>query len=191
MMSNMFSGMDNNTIRSMMQAQGMNISDDQINLMKNGDMIKSAQRQMKQNPEMFNNMADMQKNSNFMNNNMNTSNVSENSNSVNTNTNTSPNPTPQMPQMPNLGDLPKNMDMKSMMEFVQKNPDILKMMGPQMANLMGGQNGSDNPGMASALSTVIWLLGLPQRIKKFITSPSGLLISGLSVYFIYSYFWGS
>ena len=42
MMTNMFSGMDNNTIKSMMQAQGMNITDDQINLMKNGDMIKNA-----------------------------------------------------------------------------------------------------------------------------------------------------
>ena len=50
----MLKGMDNETIKSMMKAQGMNISDEQINMMRNPEMLHQAQKQIKNNPNLFN-----------------------------------------------------------------------------------------------------------------------------------------
>lgn len=201
----MFASMDNQTIRSMMAAQGMNLSDDQINLMKNRDLIKNAKQQMKNNPEIYEKVKQMkssginpssQFNTNYSSNTNDqsrtsptTNNTSVSSNSSNTNNNTNMNNV-NPGSFPDMSTFPKNMDMKSMMDFVSKNPDMLKMISPQMAQMFGGNNGGDNKQMQSMMETIIWLFSLPQRIKKFCTSPTGLLIIGLFLYLIYNYFWG-
>lgn len=185
-MSNMFANMDNNTIKTMMQAQGMSISDEQINMMKNPHLIKQTHKQMKQNPQMFDQINSM-KNST--------------THPVNHSSNTFTNSTTQVsshnnqetqqqtpPKFPDMSQFPKNMDMKSMMEFVSKNPDILKMISPEMAKMFGGN--SKDGSVPPQLETIMWILGMPHRIKSFFTSPKGLLITGLVVYLIYNYFWG-
>lgn len=206
-MTNFFSTMDNNTIKSMMQAQGMNLTDDQINLMKNKDLIKTAHKQMKDNPDQFkdkmNYLNAMKGNQNFAGNN---SNPEANNTAASKNTSNSEeverkpsesksNDSSSKTQgFPDLSKLPKNMDMNSMMEFMSKNPELLKMISPQMAQMFGGSgnnsDGSNKGGMPPQLETIFWLLGLPQRIKKFFTSTKGIIITISFGYLVYSYFWG-
>jgi hypothetical protein len=69
--------------------------------------------------------------------------------------------------------------MKSMMDFVSKNPDLLKSMGP----MLGGKNGELPP----QLETIMYILSLPQKIKSFFTSTRGILTVGLIIVLIVSY----
>lgn len=107
-MLSMFKTMDNNTIKSMMKMQGMDITDEQIHMMKNS-----------MNPEMLKMMG---QNANFPINNQKTDSSNNNSTSVSSN-----NPTPQLP----------NMDMSAMMKIIQSNPDLIKSMAPQLAGMFG------------------------------------------------------
>ena len=187
--------MDNQSIKNMMQAQGMNISDEQINMMKNGEFIKNAHKQMRNNPQMFENYKTQMKNSNI---NTNSNTNSDKSTSINPSTrnccdhshsqetqNNNHNQAP--PQFPDMSNFPKNMDMSSMMDFISKNPDMLKMISPQLAKMFGNSKNGEIP---PEMQTIMYILGMPQKIKKWFTSPKGLLISGLAGYFIYNYFWG-
>lgn len=205
-MTNMFSSMDTNTIKTMMKAQGMDISEEQINLMRNKDLIKTAHKQMKENPDLVNErlkymkpnlnaQANINTNNSGLNANINAnyrneetiSNIKSNndisaSNNASMNQNNNSNPFANMANMPGLGNM-GNMDMKSMMDFVSKNPDILK-------TFFGNNKDGKGNGMPPQFETIMWLLSLPHKIKSFCTSPKGLLIIGLFIYLIYSYFWG-
>ena len=94
--------MDNDTIKNMMKMQGMDITDDQINLMRNNI-----------NTDLFKTIA---KNSDILENvgKMNTQKCNLN------NENIEPNRTTQ--SIPSSTSMPGNMDMSSMLSFIQNNP---------------------------------------------------------------------
>jgi hypothetical protein len=92
-----------------------------------------------------------------------------------------------------------NMDLSSMMKFVQDNPQIMNMMGPQMSQMFGGgqggangatggPNGMNNDMMMKSMQNILWLMTLPSRIKAFFTSTRGLLFIGLFVMLIIAYY---
>ncbi len=190
-MLGMIKNMDNDTIKSMMQMQGMTLSDEQINMMK-GSM----------NPEMMNMMKNMKggmpqpnlnQNQNLNNNMSNRgSNIenevspsrSSNSNSGNNSLNNSnmPNMNGGFPDMSNMGD---------MLKMVQNNPQLMNMMGPQMSKMFGGDgtNPGQNETMMNAMQNVMWVISLPQRIKAFFKSPKGMLFLLFVIVLIVSYFY--
>jgi len=210
-MMGMMKGMDNNTIKSMMAMQGMNYTDDQINMMKNN-----------MNPDMFKMMKNMNggANTNSNSNKVTPTNNTNNNNNNNLNTasridreddlagneegngqtqtykgnqNTQNNtPFGGMKNMPDLS----NMDMGSMLKFIQSNPQMMNMMGPQFANMFPGgnnQTGGGGPGnqdaMMNAMQSIFWLMGLPARIKAFFTSTRGIILSLFILFLIISYFY--
>lgn len=207
-MSSMFKGMDNETLKSMMKMQGMDISDDQISLMKN-NMNPNTFKMMAQNSHLYENMP---RNSNNNNNSRNTQYTSSDNNSSNNdeptvsstptattsvsanNNNVNANMNMGMGGMPNFGDL-KNMDMASMMKFVQSNPQIMNMMGPQFAGMFGGGNnngtggGDQNNMMMKSMENVLWLISLPQRIKAFFSSTRGKVVILFIIVLIIAYFY--
>ena len=155
--------MDNQTLKNIMGAQGMNLSDQQIEMMKNSlspEVLRMAQNQNFQNPTANNNL-------NISNNN--------NNNNINTGNNTQP------PQMPNIG----NMDFSQMMEFIKKNPELLKMISPQLSQMMGGKN-IDPELMMKSMENIMWIFTLPGRIKKFMLSWRGICL----IVFIVAIFYG-
>ena len=159
--------MDNDMIRNMMKMQGMDITDDQINLMRNNintDLFKTIAK----NSDILENVGKM----NTQKCNLNNENIEPNRTSQ---------PTTSMPTMPG------NMDMSSMLSFVQNNPQLLNMMGPQMAKMFG-KDGND-PHVAKALENIIWLMSLPQRIKAFFSSTRGKLIILAIIVLIITYFY--
>lgn len=160
-MSSMFNQMDNETIKNLMKAQGMNISDEQINMMKNSEIMKMAHKKVNENPEAFNQIPPSTTSL--------TNNIEEEKKTSN----------PSYPQMPNMG----NMDMKSMMDFMMKNPDLLKSFGP----MFGGKNGEVPP----QLETIMYILSIPQRIKSYLKSTKGMITISLIVILIISYFYRS
>jgi hypothetical protein len=85
----------------------------------------------------------------------------------------------------------KNMDMNSMLKFVQDNPQILNMMGPQMSKMfgggMGGANGMNNEVMMNSMQNILWIMSLPQRIRAFFTSTRGMMFSLFIIILIFSY----
>jgi hypothetical protein len=197
--------MDNSMIKQMMQMQGMQMSDEQINMMKtniNPDMFKM----MANNPEMMENAAKFKMNN--QSNTTSTNNSSQSYQSTQSNSNIkrdssidreesfggieqSQNMTrTQQPQqnMQFPTGLPGNMDMSSMFKFVQNNPDIMKMMGPQMANMMGGQ-GQNPEVMMKAMENIMWLISIPQRTKAFFTSTRGIIFLVCMMILILAYFY--
>jgi hypothetical protein len=181
-MLGMIKTMDTATLKSMMAMQGMNLSDDQIAMMKNS-----------MNPEMVRMMKGMK--GNAMNNSNNYSppansysnnSISGSSQGSSVNTTTTTATPPQMPSFPDM----KNMDMSSMLKFVQDNPQIMNMMGPQMSQMFGGgaAGGVNNDMMMKSMQNIIWLMSLPSRIKAFFSSPRGLVLLGVFLVLIIAYF---
>ena len=161
--------MDNQTLKNLMAAQGMNLSDQQIEMMKNSlspELLRMVQNQNFQNPPM--------------NQNNNNSNNDITNNNINTNVNTNNNST-QPPQMPNLG----NMDFTQMMEFIKKNPQILKMVSPQLSQMMGGKD-IDPELMMKSMENIMWIFSIPGRIKRFMLSWRGICL----IVFIIAIFYG-
>ena len=81
----------------------------------------------------------MAQNQNFPNqmpNQMSNQNINTNNNKNNNLSKDNSNNNAQAPQMPNFG----NMDFTQMMEFVKKNPELLKMVSPQLSKMMGGKD---------------------------------------------------
>ena len=74
------------------------------------------------------------------------------------------------PQMPNIG----NMDFQQMLDFIKKNPEIMKMISPQLANLMGEKGDSEM--MIKAVEKILWIFSIPSRLKKFFTSWRGICV---------------
>ena len=206
-MLGMLKGMDNATIKSMMAMQGMNLSDDQIAMMKNNmspDTLKMM-KDGKMRPPMgnFSNPSNFPGNSspdlgiNGVNPNTSSTNISNNMNTpLNSQMNT---PSPTMSGMPKGFPDMNNMDLSSMLKFVQDNPQIMNMMGPQMSQMFGGgqggangatagPNGMNNDMMMKSMQNILWLMTLPSRIKAFFTSTRGLLFIGLIVILIIAYY---
>jgi len=82
---------------------------------------------------------------------------------------------------------PQNMDFSSMMNFMQQNPELIK-------NFMGNSNmsglfGKDNNAMMSSMSTILWLIGIPGRIKAFLNSFRGRMFILFVIILIISYFY--
>lgn len=179
----MLKGMDNESIKTMMKAQGMNISDEQISMMRNPDMLHQAQKQIKNNPNLMNKNYN-QSNSNEMQNVSNQEYRNQKSNNSESCSNQVSSSQPRSP-FPNLSSFPKNMDMSSMMDFVSKNPDFLKNLSPQLSQMFGGKDGSVPP----QLETVLYLLSLPQKIRDFFRSTQGKIIVGLVICLIISFFY--
>ena len=163
--------MDNQTLKNIMAAQGMNLSDHQIEMMKaslSPELIKMAQNQNFPNPNPMTNT-----NINNINNNTN--------NNINNNTNINNNVQP--PQMPNLN----NMDFSQMMDFVKKNPEFLKMVSPQLSQMMGGKN-VDPEIMMKSMENILWIFSLPGRIKRFMLSWRGICFVILIIAIFYGIF---
>ena len=163
--------MDNQTLKNLMAAQGMNLSDQQIEMMKaslSPELIKMAQNQNFSNPNPMTNT-----NINNINNNTN--------NNINNNTNINNNVQP--PQMPNLN----NMDFSQMMDFVKKNPELLKMVSPQLSQMMGGKN-VDPEIMMKSMENILWIFSLPGRIKRFMLSWRGICFIILIIAIFYGIF---
>ena len=157
--------MDNQTLKNLMAAQGMNLSDQQIEMMK-----------MSLSPELLR----MVQNQNFQNPSINQNNNSNNNTNNNINTNINNNNTQSNP-MPNLG----NMDMTQMMEFIKKNPQLLKMVSPQLSKMMGGKD-IDPEIMMKSMENIMWLFSIPGRIKRFMLSWRGICL----IVFIIAIFYG-
>lgn len=177
-MVNMLRSMDNATIKSMMAMQGMNMSDEQIEMMKNinPQTLKTAKKNF--NPNSFNPEINT--------NNCLQSNPNSNSNTSSPTGNISSYiPPPQTtPTFPNLN----NMDINGMLKMVQDNPQLMNMMGPQMANMFGG-SGANQQMMMNSMQNILWLISLPQRIKTFLTSPKGMLFISIIMILIIAYFY--
>lgn len=191
-MASMFKNMDNATIKSMMQMQGMSMSDDQINMMKTSI-----------NPQIMKMAASNNPPPTFLNNNPNnitTSTPSQNipisqqtqENNLNNEQEVISNNN-QKPSMFPSGSFPDmaNMDMGSMMDFMQKNPQIMNMMGPQMSKMFGGngnETGNMDPNlMMNAMQTIIWVITIPSRIKQFFSSLRGRLLILFIIILIIAY----
>jgi hypothetical protein len=154
--------MDNQTLKNLMAAQGMNLSDQQIEMMKaslSPDLIKMAQNQNFPNPMVNNNT-----------NNSNNNNIDINNNA-------------QPPQMPNLN----NMDLSQMMDFVKSNPQLLKMLTPQLSKMMGGKN-VDPEIMMKSMENILWIFSIPGRIKRFMLSWRGICFVILIIAIFYGIF---
>ena len=167
MMINQMKSMDNQTLKNMMAAQGMNLTDQQIEMMK-----------MSMTPETMKMMRDPNFQVPQMNNiNTATNNINTNNNNINTNNNQ----IPQMPQMPNLA----NMNMQEMMEYLRKNPDLLKMISPQLSKMFGGKD-IDPEIMMKSMEKIMWIFSIPGKIKKFFCSWRGICF----IVFIVAIFYG-
>ena len=155
--------MDNQTLKNLMRAQGMELTDQQIEMMKmslSPELLRMAQNQNFQSP---------------------ISNQNINTNNINTNNNTNNNNSAQGQQMPNLG----NMDITQMMEFIKKNPELLKMISPQLSQMMGGKN-IDPEIMMKSMENIMWIFSIPGRIKRFMLSWRGVCL----IVFIIAIFYG-
>ena len=161
-MVNQMKSMDNQTLKNMMSAQGMTLTDRQIDMMK-----------MSMTPETLK----MMRNPNFQPPNMN--NMSNINTNVNNNQTSSNNQIPN--NMPNFG----NMDFQQMMEFIKKNPELLKMVSPQLSQMLGGKN-IDPEIMMKSMEKIMWLFSIPGRIKRFMCSWRGVCF----IIFIIAIFYG-
>lgn len=180
----MLMNMDNNTIKSMMSSMGQNLSDDQINLLKNESLMKNCFSQMKSNPDMLKNIDQLNLNKN--NSNTNGGNSTNNTSVMNqSNQSNQSNPFNGL----NMNDFPKNMDYSSMVNFISKNPDLIKSLSPQLSQMLGGNNGNGNANIPN-LDTLIYLFTLPHRIKTFFLSTKGILLVGSIVCLAAYYFFG-
>lgn len=181
-MTDMFKSMDNSMIKNMMKMQGLDISDQQLELMKN-NMNTNMLKMMSKSPYMDNAINNIPNNGNQTNVNVNAS-IATTNNSSNTSAQINNNiPT----NIPNFGDLSK-MDMGSMMKFVQDNPQMLNMMGPQFANMFG-KEGSDPDVMRKSMESILWLITMPQRVKAYFTSTQGKLLILFILILIIAYFY--
>jgi hypothetical protein len=187
-MVEMFKSMDTATIKSMMSMQGMNISDEQINMMKNmnPEMIKGIGNMNR--ARGFQNMTGNYNTTNQVPTNLNNNITGSNSNQNYQNNYQNPVPTNQSTTTPLKGGFPdlKNMDINSMMKFMQENPQIMNMMGPQMSKMFG--QGVDNEMMMKSMQNILWIVSLPSKFKAFLTSTRGMMFVMLVIVLIVAYY---
>ena len=162
-MVNQMKSMDNQTLKNLMASQGMNITDQQIEMMKTAITPETLK---------------MLKNNNFQPPNINNPNIQNNQNNQNISNNNINNNA--MPQMPNLN----NMDFSQMMNFVKSNPELLKSLSPQLSQMLGGKN-IDPQIMMKAMDNIMYLVSIPGRIKRFFLSWRGIcfIIFIIAIYY--------
>ncbi len=160
-----------------MAMQGMNMSDQQIEMMKN---IDPQMLQMAKKNKMNFNQGGINTNGNVSKNIPNTTDTNAISNN-NQRNDTLP---PQNNPFPNMN----NMDINGMLKMIQDNPQLMNMMGPQMANMFGG-NEANSQLMMNSMQNILWLISLPQRIKEFFKSTRGLLFLSIFVILILAYYY--
>jgi len=164
----------------------MNLTDEQINMMKMS--LTPETLKMMQNPNLNIPNYNMNNNNNNINNNINNNNI--NNNEINTSSNNNNNGlnrnqtmnNPSMPNLPNLG----NMDFQQMLDFIKKNPEIMKMISPQLSNMMGGKGDPDM--MIQMIEKMLWIFNIPSRLKKFFTSFRGICFIILFIALIIAFF---
>ena len=179
LMTQQMKAMDNQTLKNMMAAQGMNISDQQIEMMKQSlspEVFKMMKDPNFNPPNMGNPF-----NNNINNNNNNNSNNITNNNNISNNINNTNQSGNMPPQMPNFA----NMDFQQMMDFIKKNPELLKMISPQLSQMMGGRN-IDPEVMMKSMEKIMWIFSIPGRIKRFMLSWRGVCF----IIFIIAIFYG-
>ena len=165
-MVNQMKSMDNQTLKNLMASQGMNITDQQIEMMKTAitpETLKMLKNNNFQPPNI--------NNPNIQNNQNNQNNQNISNNNINNNA---------MPQMPNLN----NMDFSQMMNFVKSNPELLKSLSPQLSQMLGGKN-IDPQIMMKAMDNIMYLVSIPGRIKRFFLSWRGIcfIIFIIAIYY--------
>ena len=165
-----FKSMDNATIVQMMRSQGMNMTEQDVELLKgnvNAETLKMARQNFSQSQPP-------------------SSPTSQSSQST-TSSQSVPNPQMQMPNMSSLPNL-QNMDYQSMLKFLKDNPQMMKMISPQLAKMFGGKE-PDPDMVMTALEKIMWICSIPGRIKNFFTSWRGIcftiLLIALFIGFIY------
>ena len=180
--------MDNETIKSMLKANNLDISDDQVNFLKNKETFNYINNQIKSNPYIQENVKNYNNNNNRNNDNIIDNKIDNNNNNkINRSTNKEDTNIPN--NNPNLlkdFNFPKNFDMNSIMEFISKNPNILNNMGPQFSNMFGPNN-NNSQNLIRVINTITYLISLPQKIKSFIKSTKGIIIISLILVLIISY----
>ncbi|KAL4462873.1 hypothetical protein ABPG72_011129 [Tetrahymena utriculariae] len=132
-MANMVKNMDNASLRQMYKMQGMDLTDDQINMMKNmltPDMIKAASRmdpnQIVKQGQGSNSFPTQPTQS--MSSNVSSSDSTESQPQVQANAQ-------QMPDMSNMGAILENSQMlETALNMLISNPEMLKMLTAQMPN---------------------------------------------------------
>jgi hypothetical protein len=180
-----FKNMDNNTIKSIFSMKGQNMTDEQINMMKmqmNPNLLKMAAKS-----NFGGNTGSNYPPSNSYNpssSHTHSANCSHMTNQGNGQASVENNNVGNNTKMPAF---PQNMDFSSMMNFMQQNPELIK-------NFMGNSNmaglfGKDNNSMMSSMSTVLWLIGIPGRIKAFLNSFRGRMLILFVIILIISYFY--
>ena len=172
----------------------MNITDEQLNFMKNNmnpDLMKMAADMNPSFPIPSNNNSNTQNSYNLNTNNSNGRNLNnENQSSDNSNSNNAHVSIPAQQPIQNPignGGFP-NMDMNGMMDLISKNPNIMNMMGPQMSNMFGNANGMDPNLMMNSMQTILWVVSLPTRIKQFLSSVKGKILILCLLFLIIAYF---
>lgn len=155
----------------MMRNQGMNITEEQIEVLKNNvspDTIKMARENFSRSKsQAFPSNPTPNMNSPFQGN-------LQTQAQPQAQPQSQPIQQPQMPNFPSMSNL-QNMDFQSMIKFLKDNPEMMKMISPQLANMFGGKNG--NPDLVmQALEKLLWIFSIPSRIKRFFTSFRGICI---------------
>ena len=56
-----------------------------------------------------------------------------------------------------------------MLDFIKKNPELLKMIFPQLSQMMGSKN-IDPEVMMKSMEKIMWIFSISGRIKRFIFS---------------------
>ena len=161
LMINQIKSMDNQTQKKMMGSQGMTLTDQQIEMMK-----------ISLTPETLK----MIRNSNFQ-----PSNINNNVNINNNQTTNNPIPNKMPPNMPNLA----NMDFQQMLDFIKKNPELLKMVSPQLSKMMDGKD-IDPEIMMKSMEKIMWIFSIPGKIRRFLISWRGICF----IIFIIAIFYG-
>jgi hypothetical protein len=87
------------------------------------------------------------------------------------------------PQMPNFA----KMDFQQMLDFVKKNPELLKMISPQLSKMMGGKD-IDPEIMMKSMEKIMWIFSIPGRIKRFMLSWRGICLIVFIIAIIYGLF---
>ena len=66
-----------------------------------------------------------------------------------------------------------------------KNPELLKMVSPQLSKMMGGKN-IDPEIMMKSMEKIMWIFSIPGKIKRFMLSWRGICF----IIFIIAIFYG-
>ena len=77
-----------------------------------------------------------------------------------------------------------------MMEFIKKNPELLKMVSPQLSQMMGGKN-IDPEIMMKSMEKIMGIFDTLGRIKRFMFSWRGIFLLFLLLQFLMDYLKGN